>query len=44
MMVEKGMEVVEVDLEAFNKASDAAYDELGFAELRKKIYAEIGKE
>ncbi len=44
MMVEKGMEVVEVDLEAFKKASDAAYDELGFAELRKKIYAEIGKE
>lgn len=44
MMVENGMEVVEVDLEAFKKASDAAYDELGFAELRKKIYAEIGKE
>jgi TRAP-type C4-dicarboxylate transport system substrate-binding protein len=44
MMVEKGMEIVEVDLEAFKKASDAAYDELGFTELRKKIYAEIGKE
>jgi TRAP-type C4-dicarboxylate transport system substrate-binding protein len=44
MMVENGMEVVEVDLEAFKKASDAAYEELGFAELRKKIYAEIGKE
>ncbi len=44
MMVEKGMEVVEVDVAAFMKASEAAYDELGFAELRKKIYAEIGKE
>ena len=44
MMVKEGMEVVEVDLAAFKKASEAAYDELGFAEQRKAIYKEIGKE
>ena len=42
-MVEKGMQVVEVDLPAFMKASDAAYDELKYADLRKAIYNEIGK-
>ncbi|MDR1873964.1 MAG: C4-dicarboxylate TRAP transporter substrate-binding protein [Synergistaceae bacterium] len=42
-MVEKGMEVVEVDVDAFKKAADAAYDVLGFAGLRKQIYTEIGK-
>ena len=42
-MVEKGMQVVEVDLPAFMKASDAAYDELKYADLRKAIYKEIGK-
>ncbi len=44
MMVKEGMEVVEVDLAAFKKASEAAYEELGFAEQRKAIYKEIGKE
>ena len=44
MMVKEGMEVVEVDLAAFKKASEAAYEELGFAEQRKAIYREIGKE
>ena len=42
-MVEHGMEVVEVDVEAFKAASEKAYDELGFRELRDQIYAEIGK-
>ncbi|MBL3540025.1 C4-dicarboxylate TRAP transporter substrate-binding protein [Aminivibrio sp.] len=44
MMVKEGMEVIEVDLPAFKKASEAAYEELGFAEQRKAIYKEIGKE
>jgi len=44
MMVKEGMEVIEVDLAAFKKASEAAYEELGFAEQRKAIYKEIGKE
>jgi TRAP-type C4-dicarboxylate transport system substrate-binding protein len=42
-MVEKGMEVVEVNLDAFKKAADTAYEVLGFTELRKQIYTEIGK-
>lgn len=42
-MVEAGMEVVEVDIEAFKAAADEAYDVLGFRELREKIYAQIGK-
>ncbi|MDR1731278.1 MAG: C4-dicarboxylate TRAP transporter substrate-binding protein [Synergistaceae bacterium] len=42
-MVEKGMEVVQVDLDAFREAAKAAYEVLGFTELRKQIYAEIGK-
>ena len=42
-MVEKGMQVIEVDLPAFRAASEKAYDELNFRELRNKIYAEIGK-
>jgi len=43
-MVEKGMEVVEVDISAFKAAADKAYDVLGYRELKDKIYAEIGKE
>ena len=31
------------DVEAFKKASDAAYKKLGFTELRAKIYEQIGK-
>jgi TRAP-type transport system periplasmic protein len=40
-MVEEGMEVVEVDMDAFKAAADKAYDVLGFRELRDSIYAEI---
>uniref|UniRef100_UPI003FF0D560 C4-dicarboxylate TRAP transporter substrate-binding protein n=1 Tax=Candidatus Limivicinus sp. TaxID=3030905 RepID=UPI003FF0D560 len=43
MMVDEGMEVIEPDVEAFKKAADAAYDELGYTELRQQIYKEIGK-
>ena len=42
-MVEKGMEVVEVDLAAFRKAADTAYEVLGLTQLRQQIYKEIGK-
>ncbi|MCL2010237.1 MAG: C4-dicarboxylate TRAP transporter substrate-binding protein [Synergistaceae bacterium] len=42
-MVEQGMEVVEVDIEAFKKASDAAYRTLGLTQQRQLIYDEIGK-
>ena len=42
-MVERGMEVIEVDLDAFRKAADTAYEVLGFSELRQQIYKEIGK-
>jgi TRAP-type transport system periplasmic protein len=40
-MVEEGMEVVEVNLEAFKAAAEKAYDVLEFRELRDSIYAEI---
>lgn len=42
-MVEAGMKVIEVDIEAFKASADKAYDVLGFKELRDEIYAEIGK-
>ncbi|GHV39052.1 C4-dicarboxylate ABC transporter [Synergistales bacterium] len=42
-MVEKGMEVVEVDVAAFKEAAKKAYDVLGFTALREQIYKEIGK-
>ncbi|HHW06135.1 MAG TPA: TRAP transporter substrate-binding protein DctP [Clostridia bacterium] len=42
-MVEAGMEVVEVDLDAFKAAAEQAYEVLGLKELRDQIYAEIGK-
>lgn len=42
-MVEAGMEVIEVDIEAFKAAAEQAYEVLGLKELRDQIYAEIGK-
>lgn len=41
-LVEKGMEIVEVDIEAFKEASKVAYEKLGWTELREKVYAEAG--
>ena len=46
-MKEKGMTIIppeEMDLEAFRAAADNAYAELGFTELRQKLYQEIGKQ
>lgn len=42
-MVDEGMEVIEVDVEAFKAASEKAYEVLGFKDLREAIYKEIGK-
>jgi TRAP-type C4-dicarboxylate transport system substrate-binding protein len=43
LMAEKGMRFNEVDKDAFRAASEAAYKDLGFLELRNKIWREIGK-
>ncbi len=42
-LVSYGIEIIEPDVAAFVKASDAAYEKLGFTDLRKEIYAQIGK-
>ena len=42
-MKAEGMEIVEVDVEAFKEAASKAYEVLGLTELREKIYAEMGK-
>lgn len=42
-MVDAGMTIVEVDLDAFKDATSSVYEELGLAQLRDAIYAEIGK-
>ncbi len=41
---EKGVTIIEdVDLEAFKKAGEAAYEVLGISEAKEKVYQEIGK-
>lgn len=42
-MVEAGMTVVEPDVTPFKDAVDPVYEKLGYAELREKLYKEIGK-
>lgn len=42
-LVGYGITIIEPDVQAFVKASDAAYTKLGFTELRKEIYKQIGK-
>lgn len=45
-MATKGMTIIppeDIDMEAFRTASEKAYKELGFEELRAKLYSEIGK-
>ena len=41
-LVENGMEIVEVDLEAFKEAAKSAYEKLGWTELREQLYQESG--
>lgn len=43
LMVEEGLEINEPDKAPFIEASQAAYDELGFTELRDQLWSEIGK-
>jgi len=42
-MVEKGMIVVEPDVASFKAAAEKAYKELGFLDLRAKIFSELKK-
>jgi TRAP-type C4-dicarboxylate transport system substrate-binding protein len=43
-LVEKGMTIVEdVDLEAFRKAGEKAYEALNLVEAKNKVQSEIGK-
>ena len=41
-LVDNGMEIVEVDKEAFKTAVESAYDQLGWTELRQQLYTEAG--
>ena len=41
-LVEKGMEIVEVDKEVFKKAIESAYEKLGWTQLRELLYTEAG--
>ena len=41
-LVDNGMTIVEVDLEAFKTAAEKAYEELGWTELRQQVYKEAG--
>lgn len=42
-MAEKGIKINDVDKTPFRNASEKAYEELGFADLRARIWQEIGK-
>jgi len=44
IMVEKGMEIVEPDIEAFKVAAEKAYADLNFLDLRNQIWGEMGKQ
>lgn len=41
-LVDNGMEIVEVDKDAFKTAVKTAYDQLGWTELRQQLYTEAG--
>ncbi|WP_297871673.1 C4-dicarboxylate TRAP transporter substrate-binding protein [uncultured Oscillibacter sp.] len=41
-LVEGGMTIVEVDLDAFKDAAKTAYEQLGWTELREQVYQEAG--
>jgi TRAP-type C4-dicarboxylate transport system substrate-binding protein len=43
-MAARGMTVTNPDKEAFKRAAEAAYKELGFSDLRDQIWQEIGKQ
>jgi TRAP-type C4-dicarboxylate transport system substrate-binding protein len=41
-LVEGGMTIVDVDLDAFKEAAKTAYEQLGWTELREQVYQEAG--
>ncbi len=41
-LIDNGMEIIEVDLDAFKEAVKPAYEKLGWTELRQSIYTEAG--
>ena len=41
-LIDNGMTVIEVDKTPFQEAAKAAYEKLGWTELRAKIYEEAG--
>ena len=41
-LIDGGMTIVEVDMDAFKEAAKAAYDQLGWTDLREQLYAEAG--
>ncbi|SJZ37465.1 TRAP-type C4-dicarboxylate transport system, substrate-binding protein [Pilibacter termitis] len=43
LMKKEKVEIITPDVEAFKKASEESYKELGFEDLRKQIWSEIGK-
>lgn len=43
-LVDNGMEIVEVDKDAFKTAVESAYEQLGWTELRQQLYTEAGLE
>lgn len=43
-LIDNGMNIVEVDKDAFREAAAAAYEKLGWTELRAQLYEEAGLE
>ncbi len=41
-LVDNGMTIVEVDLDAFKEAAKSAYEKLGWTDLREQMYQEAG--
>lgn len=41
-LVDNGMEIVEVDKDAFKTAVETAYEQLGWTDLRQQLYTEAG--
>lgn len=41
-LIDGGMTIVEVDLNAFKEAAKTAYDQLGWTDLRQQLYTEAG--
>lgn len=42
-LIDGGIEVVDCDVEAFRKACEVVYDELGYADVKAKLDAELGR-